>query len=157
MNFLHMFSSSIIMLLLISLLILVHELGHFLAAKLVGIRVDKFGFGLPFGPTLFSKKIGETEILIHAFLLGGYVSFPDDEEDCDLPKDSTLRFSNKPVGQRALVIVAGVIFNVILAYFLIFFTGLMWKHLPDNKFTIYFEKFIPTAVESIKNTRYKNI
>ena len=152
MNFLHMFSSSIIMLLLISLLILVHELGHFLAAKLVGIRVDKFGFGLPFGPTLFSKKIGETEILIHAFLLGGYVSFPDDEEDCDLPKDSTLRFSNKPVGQRALVIVAGVIFNVILAYFLIFFTGLMWKHLPDNKFTVYFEKFAPSAVESIKNS-----
>ncbi len=152
MNFLHMFSSSIIMILLISLLILVHEFGHFLAAKLVGIRVDKFGFGLPFGPTLFSKKIGETEVVVHAFLLGGYVSFPDDEEDCDLPKDSTLRFSNKPVGQRALVIVAGVIFNVILAYFLIFFTGLMWKHLPDNKFTVYFEKFAPSAVESIKNS-----
>ena len=52
---LHMISSTIIMLFLISLLILVHELGHFLAAKWVGIRVDKFGFGLPFGPTLFSK------------------------------------------------------------------------------------------------------
>ncbi len=57
MGFLHMFSSAIIMILLISLLILVHELGHFLAAKSVGIRVDKFGFGLPIGPTLFSKKI----------------------------------------------------------------------------------------------------
>ena len=44
------------MLLLISLLILVHELGHFLAAKFVGIRVDKFGFGLPFGPTLFTNN-----------------------------------------------------------------------------------------------------
>lgn len=152
MNFLHMLSSSIIMILLISLLILVHEAGHFLAAKLVGIRVDKFGFGLPFGPTLFSKKIGETEVVVHAFLLGGYVSFPDDEEDCDLPKDSPLRFSNKPVGQRALVIVAGVVFNVILAYFLIFFTGLLWKHLPDNKFTVYFEKFTPDAVESIKTS-----
>ena len=127
MNFLHMLSSSIIMILLISLLILVHELGHFLAAKLVGIRVDKFGFGLPIGPTLFSKKVGETEILIHAFLLGGYVSFPDDEEECDLPKDSPLRYSNKSVGQRALVISMGVIFNVILAYFLIFFTGLRFK------------------------------
>ena len=150
MNFLHMASSTIIMLFLISLLILVHELGHFLAAKLVGIRVDKFGFGLPFGPTLFSKKIGETEILIHAFLLGGYVSFPDDEEECDLPKDSDKRFTNKTVGQRILVICAGVIFNVILAYILIFSTGLLWKHLPDNKFTIYFEKFAPSAVESIK-------
>ncbi len=149
MGFLNMFSSAIIMILLISLLILVHELGHFCAAKLVGIRVDKFGFGLPIGPTLFSKKFGETEILIHAFLLGGYVSFPDDEEDCDLPKDSTLRFSNKSVGQRALVISAGVICNVILAYFLIFFTGLLWKHLPDNKFVIKFEKFAPTAVQSV--------
>ena len=149
MGFLNMFSSAIIMILLISLLILVHELGHFCAAKLVGIRVDKFGFGLPIGPTLFSKKFGETEILIHAFLLGGYVSFPDDEEDCDLPKDSTLRFSNKSVGQRALVISAGVICNVILAYFLIFFTGLLWKHLPDNKIVIKFEKFAPSAVQSI--------
>lgn len=149
MNFIHMFSSSIIMILLISLLILIHEIGHFLAAKLVGIRVDKFGFGLPIGPTLFSKKIGETEILIHAFLLGGYVSFPDDETDCDLPSDSPLRFCNKTVAQRALVISAGVVFNVILAYILIFFTGLLWKHLPDNKFTIKFEKFAPSAVESI--------
>ena len=149
MGFLNMFSSAIIMLLLISLLILVHELGHFFAAKLVGIRVDKFGFGLPFGPTLFKKKIGETEILIHAFLLGGYVSFPDDEEECDLPKDSPQRFSNKTVGQRALVISAGVICNVILAYILIFSTGLIWKHLPENKFTLKFERFSPTAVQSV--------
>ncbi len=152
MGFLNMFSSAIIMILLISLLILVHELGHFFAAKLVGIRVDKFGFGLPFGPTLFKKKFGETEILIHAFLLGGYVSFPDDEEDCDLPKDSTLRFSNKSVGQRALVISAGVICNVILAYFLIFSTGLIWKHLPENKFTLIFQNFAPTAVQSVINS-----
>lgn len=147
-----MFSSAITMILLISLLILIHELGHFLAAKAVGIRVDKFGFGLPIGPTLFSKKFGDTEVLIHAFLLGGYVSFPDDEEDCDLPKDSPLRYSNKTVGQRALVISAGVICNVILAYVLIFFTGLIWKHLPQNSFTVSFDSFAPTAVESIKQS-----
>lgn len=152
MGFLHMFSSAIIMILLISLLILIHELGHFIAAKAVGIRVDKFGFGLPVGPTLFSKKFGDTEILIHAFLLGGYVSFPDDEEDCDLPKDSPLRYSNKTVGQRALVISAGVICNVILAYVLIFMTGLIWKHLPENTFTVKFDKFAPNAVESVKNS-----
>ena len=152
---LHMFSSAVIMILLISLLILVHEAGHFLAAKLVGMRVDKFGFGLPIGPTLFKKKIGETEILIHAFLLGGYVSFPDDEEGCDLPMDSPLRFSNKPVGQRAIVISAGVICNVILAYILIFLTGLIWKHLPENTFTVRLEKFAPSAVESIKTSGIK--
>ena len=155
MNFLHMFSSAIIMILLISLLILIHEAGHFLAAKAVGIRVDKFGFGLPFGPTLFSKKFGETEILIHAFLLGGYVSFPDDEEECDLPKDSPLRFSNKTVAQRSLVISAGVICNILLAYVLIFCTGFVWKHLPDNKFIVKFEKFAPTAVESALNSGFQ--
>lgn len=152
MGFLNMFFSAIVMILLISLLILIHELGHFLAARAVGIRVDKFGFGLPIGPTLFAKKVGDTQILIHAFLLGGYVSFPDDEEDCDLPKDSPLRYSNKTVGQRAIVISAGVIFNVILAYILIFFTGLIWKHLPSNTFTVKFDKFADNAVVSLKNS-----
>ena len=155
MNFLHMFSSAIIMILLISLLILIHEAGHFIAAKAVGIRVDKFGFGLPFGPTLFSKKFGETEILIHACLLGGYVSFPDDEEECDLPADSPQRFCNKNLAQRALVISAGVICNILLAYFLIFFTGFVWKQLPDNKFTVSFESFSPAAVESALNSGFE--
>ena len=72
--------NTIIMLFLISLLILVHEIGHFAAARMFGVRVSKFGFGLPIGPTLFKTKWGNTEILVHAFLLGGYVSFPDDEE-----------------------------------------------------------------------------
>ena len=71
----------IIMLLLISFLILIHELGHFMSARALGIKVDKFGFGLPFGPTLFKGKIGDTEILVHALLLGGYVTFPDDDTD----------------------------------------------------------------------------
>ena len=72
--------NTIIMLVLISLLILVHEIGHFAAARMFGVRVSKFGFGLPIGPTLFKTKWGDTEILVHAFLLGGYVSFPDDEK-----------------------------------------------------------------------------
>lgn len=150
-----MFSSAIIMILLISLLILIHEAGHFIAAKAVGIRVDKFGFGLPFGPTLFSKKFGETEILVHACLLGGYVSFPDDEEECDLPADSPQRFCNKNLAQRALVISAGVICNILLAYFLIFSTGFVWKKLPDNKFIVSFESFSPMAVESALNAGFE--
>ncbi len=150
MSFLHMLSSAVIMILLISLLILIHEAGHFFAAKAVGIRVDKFGFGLPVGPILFSKKIGETEVLVHACLLGGYVSFSDDEEDCDLPKDSPLRFANKTAGQRMIVIVAGVVCNLLLAYFLIFSTGLLWRHLPDNKYTVEFEGYADSASLQVK-------
>ena len=89
--------SIIIMLLLLSVLILVHEAGHFLAAKAFGIKVEKFGFGLPIGPTLFEKKVGDLTILVHAFLLGGYVAFPDDDKDCELPFDSDERFLNKPI------------------------------------------------------------
>lgn len=143
------------MFILISLLILVHEFGHFLAAKAIGVRVDKFGFGLPVGPTLFKKKFGDTEIYIHAFLLGGYVSFPDDEEDCDLPKDSNLRFCNKTVGQRIFVITAGVIFNVIFAYYLIFSAGMIWKILPENKFNVYFDDYTEAATEATKQSGLK--
>ncbi len=155
MAFLHIFFSALTMLFLISLLILIHEAGHFIAARMVGIRVDKFGFGLPFGPTLFSKKIGDVEILVHAFLLGGYVSFPDDEEDCDLPADSPQRYCNKTLLQRAFVISAGVICNVLLAYVLIFFTGALWKHLPDNKFIISFENFSQHASENTRQSGFQ--
>ena len=105
--------SIIIMILLLSFLVLVHELGHFFAAKAFGMKVEKFGFGLPLGPTLFEKKIGETTFLIHALLLGGYVAFPDDEKECSLDADSPERFENKPVYQRAIVVSAGVISNVV--------------------------------------------
>ena len=128
--------SIIIMILLLSFLVLVHELGHFLAAKAFGMRVDKFGFGLPLGPTLFEKKIGETTFVIHALLLGGYVSFPDDEKECSLDEDSPERFENKPVYQRAIVVSAGVISNVVTAFLLVFLSALIWKHLPSGSYDI---------------------
>lgn len=142
----------IIMILLISLLILVHEAGHFLAAKFFKIKVDKFGFGLPFGPTLFKKKIGETEFLIHSFLLGGYVSFPDDDENSDLPKDSPLRFKNKPIYQRAIVISAGVFSNLVCAFVLVLLTGFVWGSLPSNKYEIKVLKVLTTATPSTKRS-----
>src|SRR5574344_2475205 len=127
----------IIMLILLSVLILVHEAGHFLSAKAFGIKVEKFGFGLPFGPTLFKTKWGETEILVHACLLGGYVSFPDSEENCSLPENSQDRFLNRPMHQRAIVISAGVIANVVCAFVLVFMAAAIWQHMPAGKYEIY--------------------
>ena len=129
--------SIFIMIVLLSILILVHEAGHFIAARAFGIRVDKFGFGLPVGPTLYKTKIGDVEILVHAMLLGGYVSFPDDEKDCDLPKDSPERFVNKPIWQRAIVVSAGVIANVICAIALVILVALVSGKLPSGNYEVY--------------------
>lgn len=129
--------SIIIMILLLSLLILVHEAGHFLAARAFGIKVDKFGFGLPVGPTLYRGKAGDVEILVHALLLGGYVSFPDDEKECDLPKDSPERFNNKPIWQRAVVVSAGVIANVICAIALVMLVAVVSHQLPSGNYKLF--------------------
>lgn len=129
--------SILIMILLLSLLILVHEAGHFIAARAFGIKVEKFGFGLPVGPTLFKTKCGETEILVHAFLLGGYISFPDDEKESDIPMDSPERFINKPIWQRAIVVSAGVVANVICALALVMFVATWTRQLPSGDYEIY--------------------
>lgn len=103
----------IIMIALISLLVLVHEWGHYIAARLFGVRVTKFGFGMPVGPVLFKTKKGDLEILVHACLLGGYVSFPEDEETEEgkpiLPLDSKERFKNQTPLKQAIIVTAGVI------------------------------------------------
>jgi len=148
--------SILIMILLLSLLILVHEFGHFIAARSFGIRVEKFGFGLPVGPVLFRKKMGETEILVHAFLLGGYVSFPDDEKDSEIPEDSPERFINKPAWQRAVVVSAGVIANVICAFLLVMFVALWTKQLPSGNYEIYTESISAPKEASIWNSGLQN-
>lgn len=141
--------SIIIMILLLSILILVHEAGHFLAARFFKIKVDKFGFGLPMGPVLYETKWGDTKILVHALLLGGYVAFPDDEKDCELAKDSPDRFMNKPIYQRAIVVSAGVFANVVCAFIFVFLTAFLWGHIPSGKYDIYVNNIIAPKSESI--------
>ena len=109
----------------IFILVTIHELGHFLAAKFFNMRVDKFSIGFP--PRIFSFKKGETEYVLGATPLGGYVSIAgmidesmDDEFLEQEPKDD--EFRSKPVWQRMIVITAGVIFNAILA--VIIYTGI---------------------------------
>lgn len=133
----------ITMLALLSILILVHEAGHFFVARKLGLKVEKFGFGLPFGPTLYETKWGDTKILIHAFLLGGYVSFPDDEPDSEIPKDSSLRISNRTVWERVLVVSAGVAANAVIAYFIVLFVAGASGGLPSGKLNVFIEGLQP--------------
>lgn len=98
----------------IAILIAVHELGHFLAARLQGIHVNRFSIG--FGPILLKYQGAETEYALRAFPLGGFVGFPDDDPDSTIDKDDPDLLRNRPVLDRAIVISAGVIANLIFAY-----------------------------------------
>ena len=136
----------IIMIALISLLVLVHEWGHYIAARLFGVRVTKFGFGMPIGPVLFKTKKGDLEILVHACLLGGYVSFPEDEETEEgkpiLPLDSKERFKNQTPLKQAIIVTAGVIMNVVFAFFLIVLAATIFHKLPTGKSEVFINEVL---------------
>ena len=144
--------SIIIMILLLSFLILVHEAGHFLCAKALGFKVSKFGFGLPIGPTLWSKKIGDVEVLVHACLLGGYVGFPDDEKDSGIQILEEDKFINYPVWKRMIVISAGVVANIIIAILLVMFTAAVWGKLPSGNYKIFVNNIVASKTASIWNS-----
>jgi regulator of sigma E protease len=113
----------------LGILVFVHELGHFILAKLVGIRVDRFSLGFP--PRMFGKKIGETDYCVSWIPLGGYVKMAgmiDESMDKDSIKGEPWEFMSKPIYQRFLVIFAGPVMNIILAILLFggvaYFVGL---------------------------------
>jgi regulator of sigma E protease len=105
----------------LSLLILVHELGHFFAAKLFGVRVDKFGFGYP--PRLFSKKYGETEYSINALPFGGFVKiYGENEATVDKSDPDYKRsFAFQPAWKRSVILLAGIFMNVVFGWLLLSF------------------------------------
>lgn len=108
--------SVIYFLIVLSVLVLIHEFGHFIVAKRIGVRVEKFSFG--FGPKLFSLKKGETEYLLCAFPLGGYVKMAGDEPGEELEGEKW-EFLSRKISERFKIIFAGPLLNYVLA-FLIF-------------------------------------
>ena len=124
----------LLFLLVLFVLILVHEWGHFIVAKKTGMRVDEFGIGFP--PKLFGVKKGETEYTLNSLPIGGFVRiWGENYEDVAMAEegiDRSRAFSSRPKWAQALVLVAGVTMNVLLAWFL---------------FTLAFAIGVPTAVE----------
>ncbi|MHB8792176.1 MAG: M50 family metallopeptidase [Thermoleophilia bacterium] len=117
----------------IGFLILVHELGHFLAAKAFGMRAEKFYLGFP--PAAVKKKIGETEYGIGFIPLGGYVKISGMTREEELPDDVKPRaYVAKPVWQRIIVISAGAGMNLLFAalFFFIFY----WQGIPEYQATV---------------------
>ena len=127
--------SVILFFVVLVVLIVVHELGHFLAAKLAGIRVDEFGLGFP--PKLFGRRLGETEYSINALPFGGFVKIFGENlnDESQNGPDRARSFVHKQKWVQAAVLVAGVFCNLLLAW------GL---------FTLGFMLGMPTSVEEAK-------
>ncbi len=126
----------------LALLIFVHELGHFMAARLQGIHVNRFSIG--FGPILWKFQGPDTEYALRAVPLGGFVGFPDDDPESDIPADDPNLLRNRPVLDRAIVISAGVIANMIFAY-LVFVVQFGSIGVPDT-FNLKPGVFIPEVM-----------
>ncbi len=102
-------------LVVLGVLVAFHELGHFLAARWVGVKVLKFSLG--FGPKLIGRQVGETEYLLSAVPLGGYVKlFGEDETEASTPEDRRRSFAHQSLWGKVLIVAAGPGFNFILAY-----------------------------------------
>jgi len=118
----------IVFLLILSVLVLIHEAGHFFTAKKLGMKVEEFGFGLPLLPAIFQIKRGETVYSIYPALIGGFVKLYGEDEagagrikasgkgDSKASKEDEKRaFYNRPIWQRSAVVIAGVVMNTLLA------------------------------------------
>ncbi|MDX9713911.1 MAG: RIP metalloprotease RseP [Dissulfurispiraceae bacterium] len=100
---------------LFGILIFIHELGHFLFAKLYGVKVLKFSLG--FGPKIIGRQFGETEYRISAFPLGGYVKMIGEEPEEELSEEDKKRsLQNTPLLKRSMIVFAGPLFNILLTF-----------------------------------------
>ncbi|MFA5987698.1 MAG: M50 family metallopeptidase [Candidatus Paceibacterota bacterium] len=126
--------SIVLFLIILAVLVLSHEFGHFIVAKLFGVRVDEFGFGFP--PRIFGKKWGETLYSLNALPFGGFVKIFGEDPDAGEKEPSNVKeqevelkrnFSSKPRYIQSAIILAGVVFNLLLAWGLFsigFMTGM---------------------------------
>jgi len=148
--------SVIVFIIVLSVLIFVHELGHFIAAKRSGIRVFEFAIGFP--PTLYKKVVNGTAYLLNAIPFGGYVRLFEENGEGDVPEDKKGEtkpeesFSNKNPFVKTYVLAAGVLMNVLFAW-LLFSIILMFGHpvatedvRPGDKPFVVGEQIIITGV-----------
>jgi regulator of sigma E protease len=119
------FSSAGYFIVVLGILVFIHEFGHFLLAKKLGVGVITFSLG--FGPKLIGRKIGETQYQISAVPLGGYVKLIGEDRGEELKEEDRQRsFSMQPIWKRALIVCAGPFFNMFLALALLCFSFLTY-------------------------------
>lgn len=130
-------------LLALNLLVMIHEFGHFIVAKMVGVKVNEFAIGM--GPKLFSFGKGETTYSLRLLPIGGFCAMEGEDEGAPTPsalggnadrdteaEDDQRSFSKKKVWQRVLIVVAGAAMNLILGFvLLLFYNGLLQQPHPQ--------------------------
>jgi len=121
--------SVISFLFVLSVLVIIHEFGHFIAAKRLGVKVEKFSFG--FGPKLLGIKKGDTEYIISLILLGGYVKMAGDEPET--AKGEAFEFLSKSVWQRFQIVFFGPFLNYLLGFLLFWFVFFVGSPTATNK------------------------
>jgi regulator of sigma E protease len=118
-------SSIVLFIIILLALVIVHELGHFLAAKALGVKVDEFAFGFP------PKKWGETEYIFNALPLGGYVKIHGEDGGAELAKDKRALLSKK-WWEQIFVLVAGVAMNMIFAFIILIILAMGTTEVGEN-------------------------
>ncbi|MEK7554609.1 MAG: site-2 protease family protein [Patescibacteria group bacterium] len=136
----------VILILGISFLILIHEFGHFLAARFFGCWVEEFGIGFP--PRLFGKKIGETLWSVNALPFGGFVKIHGEQATDEVDQKPERSFAVLSVSKRAAIIVAGVVMNFIVGFVII--SGIFMVGAPTSVIVSGISEGSPAATEGIK-------
>lgn len=150
-----MLFSVIIFILTLFILVIIHELGHFLVARRFGIKVEEFGFGIP--PRVIGKRLGETIYSLNALPLGGFVRLLGEDEQSSSKRSLSDRdFRSKSVWQRIAVVAAGVVMNLALAW-VIFYGVIIYQNfriiyptLDQAVFVGFVEKNFPAEAADIK-------
>ncbi|MBT4595225.1 PDZ domain-containing protein [bacterium] len=126
-------SSILLALLGFTVIVLVHEFGHFIFCKLFGVKTPTFSIGM--GPVIVSKKIGETEFCLSSIPIGGYLEIAGQAEPGQGSQEhaastENFSFTSKSYWQQALILTGGVMFNLFFAYFA--YTTILWKGFPST-------------------------
>jgi regulator of sigma E protease len=121
------------------IIIMIHEFGHFICAKLFDVKINEFSLGM--GPAVFKKQKGETQYSLRALPIGGYVSMEGEDED----SDDERAFNNKKVWKRIIIVVAGATMNLILGLVLM---AIMLSTSTELIGTNTVKEFYPTAVSN---------
>jgi len=144
----------IIFIITLSILVLVHEFGHFLMAKKMGVKVEEFGIGLP--PRLFGMKKGETLYSVNLLPLGGFVKlFGEEYDELKNKTNKNRTFVNKKPWQKTLIVLGGVFGNFLLGWFI--FSYLVTQGVPVPTNDVIIEKVTKNSPAQIAGFKEKDI